>query len=175
MRVLFSSVALCAITLSGCSNAETEPPGEVAAQDTLERNKRLASEFYENLWFTDNTEAYVDYVADEYVVHDVGDRKNITEPASSQKEVADLFHGFGTLSGEIDYQIAEEDRVATRWFISLEPNEQGQAMGMTKVERVPIINVFRFNEEGKIVEIWNHRHDVDLPQPPGGGKPKVEG
>lgn len=25
---------------------------------------------------------------------------------------------------------------------------------------LPIINVFRF-ENGKIVEIWNHRHDID--------------
>ena len=99
----------------------------------------------------------------------------MTEPAIAQKEIADLFHGFGTISGEIDYQIAEADRVATRWFVSLEPNEQGQSMGMTKVERVPIINVFRFNDEGKIVEIWNHRHDEDLPQPPGGGKPTTGG
>jgi hypothetical protein len=26
--------------------------------------------------------------------------------------------------------------------------------------RFPIINVFRF-EDGKIVEVWNHRHDID--------------
>ncbi|MEO1420765.1 MAG: hypothetical protein AAFU66_07420, partial [Pseudomonadota bacterium] len=25
---------------------------------------------------------------------------------------------------------------------------------------IPIINVFRF-ENGKIVELWNHRHDID--------------
>ena len=40
-------------------------------------------------------------------------------------------------------------------------------MGMTRVDGVAIINVFRFNEDRKIVEIWNHRHDTDLPQPPG--------
>ena len=27
-------------------------------------------------------------------------------------------------------------------------------------EHIPIINVFRFRD-GKIVEIWNHRHDID--------------
>ncbi|MEM6485866.1 MAG: hypothetical protein AAF662_12895, partial [Pseudomonadota bacterium] len=26
---------------------------------------------------------------------------------------------------------------------------------------IPIINVFRFDSDGKIVEIWNHRHDID--------------
>jgi hypothetical protein len=28
---------------------------------------------------------------------------------------------------------------------------------------LPIINVFRFRD-GKIVEIWNHRHDIDTGQ-----------
>ena len=175
MRVLLSSFTLCATTLAGCSNVASEAPSEVTAADTLERNKRLAAEFYEKLWFTDNTEAYVDYVANEYVVHDIGDRKDVTEPAIAQKEVADLFHSFGALSGEIDYQIAEGDKVATRWFVSLEPGEKGRAMGISQVDRVPIINVFRFDEDGKIVEIWNHRHDIDLPQPPDGGKPAAEG
>ena len=39
-------------------------------------------------------------------------------------------------------------------------------MGFTRVDRVAIINVMRFDENGKIVEFWNHRHDVELPPPP---------
>lgn len=171
MRQIIFAVALSAAILPGCSEVAAEPSREENAETTLERNKRLAAEFYENLWFTNNTGVYADFVAEKYVVHDIGNRKNITEPAIAQKEVADLFHSFGDLSGEIDYQIAEGDKVATRWFVSLDPSEQGKAMGMTKVDRVPIINVFRFDESGKIVEIWNHRHDIDLPQPPGGEKP----
>ncbi|WP_343343864.1 ester cyclase [Sphingomicrobium sp. XHP0239] len=140
----------------------------VQAEPRLERNKRLAREFYENLWFSDNTDAYRDYMADEYVVHDVGERKGVTEAAIEQKNVADLFHGFGDLTGEIDYQIAEGDRVATRWWVSLDTiSEMGRAAGIEPVDRVAIINVFRFDEDGKIVEVWNHRHDVELPQPRG--------
>ena len=63
--------------------------------------------------------------------------------------------------------MADGDMVATRWTISLDASPEAAEMGMTSVENVPIINVFRFNPEGKIVEIWNHRHDIDLPQPPG--------
>lgn len=138
----------------------------LAEQDYAERNKQIAQNFYQDLWFSDNTEAYSRYVADTYVVHDVGPAKGVTEPAIKQKEIADVFHGFGALTGEIDYQIAEGDKVATRWFISLDPTAQAQEMGMTKVDGVAIINVFRFNDDGKIVEIWNHRHDVELPRPP---------
>ena len=131
-----------------------------------ERNKIIAQQFYQDLWFSNNTANYAQYVADTYVIHDVGPAKGVTEPAIKQKEIADVFHSFGDLTGEIDYQIAEGDKVATRWFVKLDPTEAAQQIGMTKVDGVAIINVFRFNAEGKIVEIWNHRHDVELPRPP---------
>lgn len=139
---------------------------QAEADDMTERNKQIARSFYEDLWFSQNTGRYTKYVADTYVVHDIGEFKGVTEAAVMQKEIADRFHGFGELSGEIDYQIAEGDKVATRWFISLRPSPQALEMGMTPVDQVAIINVFRFNAEGKIVEIWNHRHDVELPRPP---------
>ncbi|NQY96398.1 MAG: ester cyclase [Henriciella sp.] len=155
------------IVLSGLAVGVLAGCQTVIETDMAERNKALAQGFYEDLWFSDNTDRYVEYVADTYIVHDLGDRKGVTETAISQKEIADIFHGFGTMTGEIDYQIAEGDKVATRWFVSLEPTEQALQMGFTPVDRVAIINVFRFNEDGKIVEIWNHRHDPELPQPPG--------
>ncbi|MEL6364423.1 MAG: ester cyclase [Pseudomonadota bacterium] len=154
MRILILTAALAACSAEG-------------GTDVADRNKELARGFYEDLWFSQNTDEYARYVADTYVVHDLGPRKGVTETAIEQKKIADLFHSFGEMTGEIDYQIAEDDKVATRWFISLEPNEQAGAVGMRPVDRVAIINVFRFNEDGKIVEIWNHRHDPELPQPPG--------
>ena len=175
MRFLVLALAASTVSLTACSDSGASS-GSVSAEESVEeRNKRLSREFYENLWFANNTDAYADYVAETYVVHDVGDRKNVTESAIAQKEIADLFHGFGNLTGEMVYQIAEGDMVANRWLISLDPNERAQAMGMTPVDNVPIINVFRFDEAGKIVEIWNHRHDVDLPQPPQRGAPASEG
>lgn len=149
------------VVLAACSGPAVDEGRALEA-----RNKEIALKFYEDLWFSQNTDKYTDYVADTYVVHDLGGRKGVTEAAVEQKNIADLFHGFGQMGGRIDYQIAEGDKVATRWFIDLEPNEQARAMGFFEVDDVAIINVFRFNDEGKIVEIWNHRHDVELPQPP---------
>lgn len=138
------------------------------ANTVQQRNKALAKGFYQDLWFSNNTANYTKYMADEYTVHDVGPNKGIVEKAVTQKSIADLFHSFGKLTGKIDYQIAEDDKVATRWFVYLDPNEKAQEMGMTAVDGVAIINVFRFNQDGKIVEVWNHRHDVELPRPPEG-------
>jgi predicted SnoaL-like aldol condensation-catalyzing enzyme len=127
----------------------------------IEINKEIARNFYRDLWFTNNTDKYVDYVAEEYVVHDIWERKNVTESAVEQKNIADQFWNNGELAGEVDYQIAEGDLVATRWHASFKPKTLiGKVFGM---EKLAIINVFRI-QDGKIVEIWNHRHDIETNQ-----------
>ena len=40
-----------------------------------ESNKKIARNFYQDLWFTNNTDRYKDYVANEYVIHDIFERK----------------------------------------------------------------------------------------------------
>jgi hypothetical protein len=87
----------------------------------------------------------------------------VTEPAIEQKKIADFFWENGTWDSKIIYQIAEGDLVATRWEATFQPSTLlGRAM--IGSDKIPIINVFRFNDEGKIIEIWNHRHDIDTPQ-----------
>ncbi len=131
------------------------------SKSQIEKNKEIARNFYQDLWFDNNTEKYEDYVAKEYIVHDIFERKNLTEPAIEQKYIADRFWENGELSGIIDYQIAEGDLVATRWHASFKPKTLiGRIFGM---EKLAIINVFRI-KDGKIVEIWNHRHDIETNQ-----------
>ncbi|WP_289029855.1 ester cyclase [uncultured Algoriphagus sp.] len=158
MNKLFLLIASLGICLDSFSQTDSIPP-----QSREERNKEIARNFYQDLWFTDNTDRYVDYVAEEYVVHDIGDRKGVTEPAIEQKITADLFWDNGSWDSKINYQIAEGDLVATRWEATFTPSTM---MGKLMIGSgtIPIINVFRINEEGKIVEIWNHRHDIDTPQ-----------
>jgi len=131
------------------------------SKSQIETNKEIVRKFYYDLWFTNNTEKYKDYVADEYAVHDIFERKGLIEPAIEQKNIADMFWNNGELSGKIDYQIAEGDLVATRWQGSLKPSTFfGRFLEM---KSLAIINVFRL-KDGKIVEIWNHRHDVETNQ-----------
>lgn len=156
-RVLFL-LALLGISLD--SNSQND---RLSSGNKQERNKEIARNFYQDLWFTNNTGKYADYVAAEYVVHDIGDRKGVTEPAVEQKLTADRFWENGTWDSKINYQIAEGDLVATRWEANYKPSTfLGKVMYGSGT--IPIINVFRLNDEGKIVEIWNHRHDIDTPQ-----------
>ncbi len=126
-------------------------------------NKELARKFYQDLWFTNNTDMYAEYVADEYIVHDIGERKGVTEPAIEQKIIADRFWEGGSWDSTIDYQIAEGDLVATRWTANYKA-ESFMSKIMFGTSSIPIINVFRIRD-GKIVEIWNHRHDIDTNVP----------
>ena len=135
----------------------------LSSTNKQERNKEIARNFYQDLWFTNNTDNYADYVAEEYVVHDIGDRKGVIEPAIEQKEIADFFWENGTWDSKINYQIAEGDLVATRWEATFNPSTLLGRVGIG-TGTIAIINVFRINDEGKIVEIWNHRHDIDTPQ-----------
>ncbi len=137
--------------------------GPLTAQQSLqEKNKAVALKFYQDLWGNPTTEKYTETVADTYVVHDIGDRKGVTEPAVRQKEIADLFWENGKLDFELDYQVASGDLVATRWICTYKPTTFFGKF-ILRDTPLPIINVFRIRD-GKIVEIWNHRHDIDTSQ-----------
>lgn len=137
-------------------------PAVIFAGEIEEQNKALARRFYEEVWFKNNPAAVDELVAPTYVAHDIGERKNSMEQANQQKEIAQFFWDRGTMTGNFDYQIAEGDLVATRWQWYFEPNVWWMKILGGK-EHIPIINVFRIRD-GKIVEVWNHRHDIDTGQ-----------
>ncbi|HEX6123748.1 MAG TPA: nuclear transport factor 2 family protein [Pyrinomonadaceae bacterium] len=132
------------------------------AGEVEEQNKALARRFYEEVWFKNNPAVVDELVAPTYIAHDTGDRKNSMEPAEEQKKIAQFFWDRGTMAGTIDYQIAEGDLVATRWQWYFKPNVWWMKI-LGGDEHIPIINVFRIRD-GKIVEVWNHRHDIDTGQ-----------
>jgi len=156
MKIFFALTLI--ISLNVGLRAQTDT---TAANNQIEINKQIVNGFYQDLWFTDNTDNYTRYVADEFIAHDIGDRKNSLEPAIEQKQIADFFWKHTTNSRtNVDFQIAEGDLVATRWRVSWEPKTLLGRLLVGKDDELPIINVMRI-EDGKIVEFWNHRHDID--------------
>lgn len=156
---MFSKITLVFIVFLGLAPialAQSNTPNQSAI------NKKIVTDFYNDLWMNNRTDNYKNYVAEQYTVHDIGSRKNVVENAIEQKEIADFFWNNGQLKSKIDFQIAEGDLVATRWTAGYEPETiLGKLTIGTKP--IPIINVFRIRD-GKIVEIWNHRHDIDTNQ-----------
>src|SRR5687768_17376017 len=109
-KTLLSSLLLCVL------------PSFALAGSIEEGNKALARRFYEEVWFNRSMSTVDELVAEHYIVHDIGDRKNAMENAAEQKKIAEFFWERGRMTGSIDYQIAEGDLVATRWQWHFEPS-----------------------------------------------------
>ncbi|MDX2151558.1 MAG: ester cyclase [Bryobacteraceae bacterium] len=125
----------------------------------LADNKTAARRFIEDTWFQGNLQVIDELVAPKVVVHDIGDRKNAAETPEMQKQVVKSFRDNGTVTGRVNFLIEEADRVAVHWTWNYKSNVWWQRI-MGGDLSTSVVNMFRF-ENGKIVEIWNHRHDID--------------
>ena len=130
---------------------------------TPEAHKAAARRFYEEAWFAQKPEVVDELFAAEYINHDPRDpdakagEEGRKAPRESQKALARQQAGS---TGRIDFQLAEGDRVMTRWLWSMPLTGAWEKFlaGKDHVE-IPVVQVFRFNEEGRIAEVWNLRDD----------------
>jgi steroid delta-isomerase-like uncharacterized protein len=125
-------------------------------------NKALIRRFYDEVWARGNLDVADEVFADEYLRHDF--RGGRPEPgAEGQKQIAGAFRtAFPDLTWEIDFLLADGDYVAGRWTATGTHSASWAGIEPTfRRMRFSGINVFRF-EDGKVVEIWNHRDDLGL-------------
>ena len=119
------------------------------AADSLARNKENVIAFYE-LAFNQHKldEAVEKYVAEPYIQHNPG-------VADGGKAFIDSFGPFLKQNpqshADIKRVVAEDDLVVVHVHSQLTPDERGEA----------VIDIFRLDENGKIVEHW----DVAQPVP----------
>lgn len=101
--------------------------------------------------------------ADDYVRHDL--RATQAAPgAAGQAKIAEQFRqAFPDLRWQLDLVLAEGDLVAARWTAS--GTHTGSWAGVAPTgepARFSGVNIFRFGDDGKVAEIWNHRDDLGL-------------
>lgn len=139
--------------------------GVVASQAaTPEAHKAAARRYYEEVWFAHKADIVDELFAAEFVNHDPRDPdpKARTEgrklPRETQKTLVRQQASGST--GRIGFQIAEGDRVMTRWTwtMPLAGAWERFVAGKDHIE-VPVVQVFRFDSDGRIAEVWNHRDD----------------
>ncbi len=131
---------------------------------TPEAHKATARRYYEEVWSGHRPEVVDELFAAEYVNHDPRDpdakarAEGRRSPRESQKQLARQ-QPAGT-GGRIDFQVAEGDRVTTRWIWSMPLSGSWErfAAGRDHLE-IPVVQIFRFDQDGRIAEVWNHRDD----------------
>jgi steroid delta-isomerase-like uncharacterized protein len=135
----------------------------------VEENKALVMRFYEEVWNRGHLAVTSLVFADDYIRHDLRPTQALPGPAGQAKIAGDFRAAFPDLTMQVDLLLAEGDLVAARW--TTEGTNTGPWGGRTPTgQRAHFsgVNIFRF-EDGKVVELWNHRDDLGLMQQIGAG------
>lgn len=146
----------------------------------VEANKALVRRFYEEVWARGNVDFAEEVFADDYVRHDL--RPTTAGPGGAgQAAIAEQFRrAFPDLEWRVDLVLGEGDLVAARWTASgTHTGPWGDVAPTGERATFSGVNIFRFGDDGKVVEIWNHRDDFGLTEQLGaaifaGAAPRTE-
>ncbi len=129
-----------------------------------EHNKMLVRRAIEEVWNKGNLTAIEEFVARDFVIHTSTPGSDVHGPEGAWRFVATMREAFPDIHLTIEDQIAEGDRVVTRWtarathtgpFQGMPPTGRQVRMAATDVDR--IVN-------GKVVECWSQMDDLSLMQ-----------
>jgi serine phosphatase RsbU (regulator of sigma subunit) len=129
---------------------------------TEEENKASFRRYLEEAWNQNNLEV-VDEIFDRYVSHQPDGSVLERGPEDVKRFVGEFRSAFPDLRMSSEEQIAEGDRVVSHGTIR--GTHQGEFRGMAptgKEMEIPGMAVFRFSEEGKVVESWDSYDQLSL-------------
>jgi steroid delta-isomerase-like uncharacterized protein len=126
-------------------------------------NKALVRRFYEEAWAKGELDVIDEVFADDYVRHDLRSTQALLPGSEGMKRItADFRSAFPDLRFEVEIVIAEDEYAAARWTASgTHLGAWGAVEPTGRSATFSGVNIFRF-ENGKVVEIWNHRDDLGL-------------
>jgi serine phosphatase RsbU (regulator of sigma subunit) len=122
---------------------------------TEEENKAVFRRYIEEVWNLTNLEV-VDEIFDRYTSHQPDGPTVERGPEDVKRFVGEFRKAFPDLRIRIDDQIAEGDKVVVRATIRGTHHREFRGMAPTGKEiEEKGFSVFRFSEEGKVVESWD--------------------
>jgi steroid delta-isomerase-like uncharacterized protein len=121
-----------------------------------EENKATSRRFYEELFNQGNLDAAEEIVTPDFVIHDPNIPEEPRGPEGLKRFVSMYRNAFPDLNFTIEDQIAEGEKVGTRWVAH--GTHQGELMGLAPTGNRVTVRAFtlqRFSG-GKIAEDWAH-------------------
>src|SRR5215204_5946116 len=129
---------------------------------TEEQNKASFRRYLEEAWNQSNLEV-VDEIFDRYLSHQLDGSVLERGPQDVKRFVGEFRSAFPDLRLIIGEQIAEGDKVVSRGTIRGTHLREFRGMAPTGEEmEIPGMAVFRFSEEGKVVESWDSYDQLSL-------------
>jgi steroid delta-isomerase-like uncharacterized protein len=123
---------------------------------STEENKALFRRYVEEGWAKGNVEVAYEVFADRYVSHQPDGSEVERGPDDVEQFLRQYRQAFPDLQITIEDQIAEGDKVVTRW--SSRGTHDGEFRGIAPTGnevRLTGIGIFRFSD-GKVVESWDN-------------------
>jgi serine phosphatase RsbU (regulator of sigma subunit) len=129
---------------------------------TEEENKAIFRRYLEEAWNQSNLEV-IDEIFDRYISHQPNGSVHERGPQDVKRFVSEFRSAFPDVRLIMEEQIAEGDKVVSRGTIR--GTHQGEFRGMAPTDEemeIPGMAVFRFSEEGKVVESWDSYDQLSL-------------
>jgi serine phosphatase RsbU (regulator of sigma subunit) len=129
---------------------------------TEEENKASFRRYLEEAWNQNNLQV-IDEIFDRYVSHQPDGSVLERGPEDVKRFVGEFRSAFPDLHLIIEEQLAEGDKVVSRGTIRGTHLREFRGMAPTGEEmEIPGMAVFRFSEEGKVVESWDSYDQLSL-------------
>jgi len=128
---------------------------------TIDQNKATVRRWSEELWGQGKLTVADEIIAPEYVRHDPGDPFAARGPEDVKRIVSMMRSMLPDFRIEVEAVVAEGNLVVSR-YTAIATDTRGY-MGKAptgKTIRTSAMQMFRFNEDGKIVESWAARDDL---------------
>ena len=123
---------------------------------SVERNKDTFRRYIEEVWKDEKLDIADEVFAERYLSHQSDGTALERGPEDVKKFVMEYRSAFSDIEDIVEDMIGEGDRVVTRW--TLRVTHTGEFRGIPATgKRITItgIGIFRFSEEGKVVESWD--------------------
>ncbi len=124
---------------------------------TAQENKATFRRYVEEGWAKGNVEVAEQVFAEGYVAHQPDGSQEERGPEDVKRFLRHYREAFPDLEITVEDQIAEGDKVVTRWSSRGTHRGEFRDIAPTGNEvRLTGIGIFRFSEEGKVVESWDN-------------------
>jgi steroid delta-isomerase-like uncharacterized protein len=124
-----------------------------------------ARRFFDEIWSQGDFDLVDELFAPEYVGHPSGPEAIVQGPEGVKEYIGRLRQGVPDLTMTVEEQVADEDKVATRWIAH--GTHAGELLGVEATGRaatVTGITIQRFGVNGRIVEGWTNWDMLGLVQ-----------
>ena len=135
---------------------EKNNPSKGRSTMSVQRNKETFRRYVDEVWKDENLDIADEVFAEKYLSHQSDGTVLERGPEDVKKFVTEYRSAFSDIENIAEDMIGEDDKVVNRWTLHVTHTGEFRGIPATN-KRITItgIGIFRFSEDGKVVESWD--------------------